>query len=174
MIRNLFTPIAALIAIFAFAAADAAAQGSERFSDPFVEYSFDIPDARWKQTVKPTEANPTVEYVFVDRNDGHFSLRKTTSPETTAMADIIREEEQKLQFMRGYVAGKQERFAGKLNGAVFNFEFVERGRQKSGRYYFLRSGSTVYILRFTGFADKLRSIQHYTDSMARTFDIKNS
>ena len=172
--RNLLTPLAVFIALFACAAAEAVAQGNERFSDPFVEYSFDIPDARWKQTLKPTEANPTVEYVFVDRNDGHFAVRKTASPPTTVMTDIVREEEQKLQFMRGYVAGKQERFAGKLNGTVFNFEFVERGRPKSGRFYFLRSGSTVYILRFTGFSDKLRSIQHYTDSIARTFDVKQS
>lgn len=160
-----------LIAVFVFTAVETAAQSTDRFSDPFVEYSFDIPDPKWKQTVKPTEANPSVEYVFVDRNDGHFAVRKTTAAPNALMTDIIREEEQKLRFMRGFVAGKEERFAGKLDGSVFNFEFVERGRPKSGRFYFLRSGSTVYILRFTGFTDKLRSVQHHADSIARTFSV---
>lgn len=171
MMKKLSTSLAILFAVFVFGSAVVFAQG-ERFSDPFVEYSFDIPDPKWKMTAKPTEANPAVEYVYVDRNDGHLAVRKTTAPQNALMSDIIREEEQKLQFMRGYVSGKEERFAGKLSGAVFNFEFVERGRPKSGRYYFLRSGTTVYILRFTGYTAKLRSIQHQTDSIARTFEAK--
>lgn len=174
MMKYLKTSLAILFALFAFNSVAVLAQNGSKFTDPFVEYSFDIPDDRWKMTVKPTELNPSVEYVFVDRNDGHLAVRKTTAPQDALMSDIIREEEQKLQFMRGYVAGKEERFAGKLSGAIFNFEFVERGRPKSGRYYFLRSGTTVYILRFTGYSDKLRSIQHYADSIARTFEAKKS
>jgi hypothetical protein len=161
-----------LILVFAAAGASVLAQGTETFSDPNVEYTFEIPDERWKMTVKPSAADPQVEYVFVDRNDGHFSLRKTSMAQGGLMSDVIREEEQKLQFMRGYVAGKEENFNGRLAGAIFNFEYVERGRPKSGRYYFLRSGNTVYILRFTGYRDKLRSIQHYTDAIARTFNVK--
>ena len=157
-----------LALVCALAAGAAMAQGS--FSDPSVEYSFDIPDERWKMTVKPSD-NTAVEYVFVDRNDGHFTIRKAGAAPTTPLGDVIRDEEQKLQFMRGFVAGKEENFRGKLSGSVFNFEYVERGRPKSGRFYFLRSGSTVYILRFTGYRDKLRSIQHFTDSIARTFDV---
>ena len=128
MMKYLKTSLAILFALFAFNSIAVLAQNGSKFTDPFVEYSFDIPDDRWKMTVKPTELNPSVEYVFVDRNDGHLAVRKTTAPQDALMSDIIREEEQKLQFMRGYVAGKEERFAGKLNGAIFNFEFVERGQ----------------------------------------------
>ncbi len=42
-----------------------------------------------------------------------------------------------------------------------------------GRFYFLKAGdNTVYVLRFTGFRDKLRSIRNQTDSIARTFALK--
>lgn len=172
MMKTIKASLTILLAVFVLAAAEASAQSAEKFSDPSVEYSFELPDAKWKQTVKPSEANPSVEYVFVDRNDGHLAVRKTTAAQSALMTDIIREEEQKLRFMRGFVAGKEERFAGKLDGSVFNFEFVERGRPKSGRFYFLRSGTTVYILRFTGYTDKLRSVQHHADSIARTFSVK--
>ena len=79
MMKKLSTSLAILFAVFVFGSAVVFAQG-ERFSDPFVEYSFDIPDPKWKMTAKPTEANPAVEYVYVDRNDGHLAVRKTTAP----------------------------------------------------------------------------------------------
>lgn len=146
---------------------------ADSFSDPNVGYSFDIPDSKWKMTVKPTAASPAVEYVFGDRNDGHVEVRRLTVAKDAVIGDIIRGEEQKLQFLPGYVAGKQETFRGRLNGAVFNFEFVRAGRPMSGRHYFLRANeNTVYVLRFTGFADKLRSIRNQTDSMARTFQAR--
>lgn len=145
---------------------------SAKFADPNVDYSFEVPDAKWKMAVKPSATSPNVEFVYVDRNDGHLEVRKLNASRATIMADIIREQEEKLQFMPGYVAGKQENFNGKLSGNVFNFEFVRAGRPMSGRFYFLRSGDSVYLLRFTGFQDSLRSIRHHTDSIARTFDLK--
>jgi hypothetical protein len=91
------------------------------------------------------------------------------------LADVVRDEEQKLQFLPGFVAGPDENFAGRLRGTVFNFEFVKAGRPMSGRFYFLRAfDGSVYVLRFTGFRDKLRSIRNQTDSIGRTFDIRKS
>jgi hypothetical protein len=56
---------------------------------------------------------------------------------------------------------------------VFNFEFVRAGRPMSGRFYFLKApDGSVYLLRFTGFRDKLRTIRNQTDSIARTFALK--
>ncbi len=142
------------------------------FNDPNVEYTFQIPDARWKQV--KSSAGSNVEFIYVDRSDGHLEVRKVPSPRTTPMADVIKDQEDKLQFVPGYVAGKQENFNGKLSGSIFNYEFVKSGRAMSGRIYFLRSGDTVYLLRFTGFQDSLRSIRTDTDVIARTFDIKRS
>lgn len=150
----------------------AAAAQSSTFDDPNVEYTFAIPDPKWKMTSKPSATSPNVEYVYVDRRDGHFDVRKISPAKDATLSDVIRDEETKLQFMPGFVAGKEEKFAGRLSGTVFNFEFVSSGRAMSGRYYFLRSGDLVYLLRFTGFTDKLRAIRNQTDSIARTFGIK--
>ena len=155
-----------------FAAVAANAQGSS-FSDPNVDYTFDLPDAKWKMTVKPSATSPNVEYVFVDRSDGHLGIRKLTVGKNDVMSDIIQDEEQKLQFLSGFVAGRQETFTGKLKGAIFNYEYVSSGRNMSGRFYFLRANeTTVYLLRFTGQKDSLRSLRAQTDSIARTFAVK--
>ena len=154
------------------AAVSAFAQG-ESFSDPNVDYSFGIPDAKWKMTVKPSATSPNVEYVNVERNEGHLEVRKITSKPGDLITDIIKTEEQKLQFLPGYVAGKEENFGGFLKGTAFNFEFVRSGRPMSGRFYFLKADpTTIYVLRFTGYRDKLRSIRNQTDSIARTFEVK--
>ena len=146
-------------------------QGSS-FSSPDVEYVFDLPDARWKITVKPSATTPNVEYVYGDRTEGHLEVRRLSLPPKAIVSDVIKDEEQKLQFLPGYVAGKEEPFGGFLRGSAFNFEVVRAGRPMSGRFYFLKAGeSTVYVLRFTGFRDQLRNIRNQTDSIARTFNI---
>jgi hypothetical protein len=145
---------------------------SENFSDPNVEYSFDVPDPTWKLITKPSATSPNVEYVYRDRRDGLLEIRKLQMPKNAIMSDVIREEEQKLQFRPGYVAGAEEVFSGNLKGTAFNFEYIAAGRNMSGRYYFLRSGDTIYVIRFTGERDKLKSIRNQTDSIARTFTVK--
>ena len=153
---------------------EASAQVS-RFNDPNVDYGFEVPDERWKLTVKPSATSPNVEYVFADRNDGHLEVRRLNVAKDAILGDVIRGEEQKLQFLPGYIAGRDENFAGRLRGSIFNFEFVRAGRPMSGRFYFLRaSDNTVYVLRFTGFRDKLRSIRNQTDSIGRTFDLRKA
>jgi hypothetical protein len=143
------------------------------FSDPNVEYSFALPEVAWKQFVKPSATTPNVEYVYNDRREGHFEVRKVSVQKDAFMTDIIRDEESKLQFLQGYVAGKEENFNGVLRGNVFNYEFVRSGRSMSGRFYFLRANdTTVYILRFTGERDRLKAIRNQTDSIARTFKVQ--
>jgi len=87
---------------------------------------------------------------------------------------VIRDEEAKVQFFPGFVAGKEENFSGNFRGSVFNFEYVSSGRNNSGRYYFLRSDdTTVYVVRFTGDRDRMKSIRNQTDSIARTFNVRS-
>lgn len=163
----------AISAVFGlFFAASALAQNT--FSDLNAAYTFDLPEAVWKQTVKPTAGSPNVEYVYGDRRDGHLEIRKISVASGEILSDTIaREQEQRLQFLPGYVAGKEENFAGALKGKAFNFEFTRSGRNMSGRYYFLKADDTsVYLLRFTGERDKLKSIRNQTDSIARTFKLK--
>jgi len=143
------------------------------FSDGSVDYSFTLPDAKWKMTVKPSATSPNVEYVYGDRTDGHLEVRKLTVAKDAVLTDVIQDEEQKLQFRPGFVAGKEENFLGRLRGSAFNFEYVAAGRSMAGRFYFLRANATtVYLVRFTGLKDTLRSIRNQTDSIARTFTLK--
>lgn len=172
MRRSKFTFL--LLGLFSVIFGTEAVAQSSKFSDPNADYTFEVPDARWKMTVKPSATNKNVEYVFTDRNDGHLEVRRISSPRATPMEDVIRDEETRLQFNPAFVAGKGESFAGKLSGGVLNYEFVKAGRPMAGRFYFLRSGDLVYVLRFTGFRDKLKSIRNQTDIIARTFEpVKN-
>ncbi len=145
----------------------------ESFTDSNVDYSFALPDVKWKMTVKPSATSPNVEYVNGDRLEGHLEVRRQTVAKDAVLTDVIQAEEQKLQFRPGFVAGKEENFSGRLKGAIYNFEYVAAGKSMSGRFYFLRANeTTVYLLRFSGQKDTLRSIRHQTDSIARTFAVK--
>jgi hypothetical protein len=142
------------------------------FSDENVEYIFDLPNANWKMTVKPSPMSPNVEFVNGERSQGHFEIRKLSVKADAMISDAIADEEQKLKFLQGYVAGKEENFAGLLRGNIFNFEFVRSGRNMSGRFYFVRADpTTVYVLRFTGFTDSLRSARNQLDFIARSFQL---
>lgn len=143
------------------------------FTDPAVDYSFVVPEGKWKMTVKPSATSPNVEYVNGDRFDGHLEVRRITVPKDSIMTDVVSEEEKRLQFRQGFTAGTEDNFNGKLRGAVYNFEYIAGGRNMSGRFYFLKANeTTIYVLRFTGQKDTLRSIRSQTDSIARTFSVK--
>ncbi|MEO8072192.1 MAG: hypothetical protein ABI686_02990 [Acidobacteriota bacterium] len=145
---------------------------SQTFNNADVEYTFELPEAAWKMTVTPSRTSPNVEYVYGDRKDGHLEIRKLSLSPNQSLDDLIRDEETKLQFNLGFVAGKEENFKGAMNGKVYNYEFVRSGRNMSGRFYFLQNGDDVYVLRFDGESSKLRSIRNQTDSIARTFSLK--
>jgi hypothetical protein len=151
------------------------ALGQEQmFSDPSVDYTFAIPDPMWKAAVKPSGTNPNVEYVYGDRRDGHLLVRKLIIEPNTILADVVQDEaHNKLQFLPGYVAGKEENFTGKLRGTAFNYEYVAAGHPMAGRIYFLRANDTVvYVLRFNGPKEGLRGLRNQTDQIARTFSVK--
>lgn len=163
-----------LAACVLFGVSSALAQDTKTFSDPNVNYTFEIPDPLWKIVAKPTALNASVEMVFVDRMDGFLEVRKMEANEEESLTEVItREQDTKLQFLPGFVAGKEETFAGNLKGRIFNYEFVRSGKNMSGRIYFLKADAkTIYALRFTGLRDKLKAIRNQTDQIGRTFQIK--
>lgn len=165
-----FTIICSVLTTFLLSAV--AFGQTETFSDPNVDYTFEIPDSNWKMTTKPSNISPNVEYVYGTRSNGHLEVRKLQVKSRETIDDLIADEEAKLQFKPGFVAGKEEVFRGYLSGKVYNFEFVKSGRNWSGRYYFLRmTDETTYVMRFEGYKDKLISLRNVIDSMARTFNI---
>jgi hypothetical protein len=171
MKSNKFSPLFSVVLGLIFAVSVFAQ--AETFSDPSVEYGFELPNSTWKLTVKPSTTSPNVEFVYGDRMNGYLEVRKLNVRTDDLIADVIAGEEEKLKFLQGYVAGKEENFAGTYRGTAFNYEFVRSGRNMSGRFYFLRvAPTTVYVLRFTGLKEKLISIRNQTDSIARTFAVK--
>lgn len=147
---------------------------SATFSDPSVEYTFMLPEVQWKMISKPSATSPNVEYVYNDRRVALMTVRKLTVSKDEPLSDVIRDEEAKVQFFPGFIAGKEENFSGTFRGSVFNFEYVSSGRNNSGRYYFLRANdTTVYLIKFTGDRERLKSIRNQTDSIARTFGVRS-
>lgn len=143
------------------------------FDNPSVEYTFSLPSDNWKLVAEPSEFSPNVEFVYNYKKDGHLEVRKLVVEKNTLFGEIIEKEENALQFTPGYVAGKEENFQGNYAGRIFNYEYLRSGQSMSGRFYFLRTDeTTVYVLRYTGLKDKLRSIRNETDSISRTFKIR--
>lgn len=135
----------------------------------FDEYSFEAPNATWRVVSK----GGTPEIVYGDRLDGYLQIRKATIGDGETLAEVIdREQNQKLQFVPGFVNGKEDAFKGALSGRAINYEFTQSGKPMTGRVYFLQSGKDVYVLRFTGLSTKLRLLRNQTDSIARTFKVK--
>lgn len=144
------------------------------FDDPIIDYKVELPNPTWKITMRPSETSRNVAFTYGDRNSGYLEIRKLTVRADMLMADVIADEETKLRFEKGFVAGKEENFAGKLTGRVYNCEFVKQGRNVSGRFYFLKdtkSPTTIYLLRFTGFKEKLMALRNETDYIARKFSL---
>lgn len=162
-----FLMLLALMGLSAFAQA-------EMYDDPKAEYTFEIPDPKWKPVPKTSTLDTGIDLVYVDRMDGFLQIRKSTTSEDEMLSEvIIREQEQRLQVLPGYVAGKEENFVGNLKGKAFNYEYVRSGKPMSGRIYFLKvDDKTVYLLKFTGLKDKLRAVRTHTDIIARTFKLK--
>lgn len=152
----------------------AAARAQEVFSDQDVEYTLELPNATWRATSRPDSVHQHVEFVYGDRMDGYLRIRKEVGDAETSPAELARRDaDLKLRYRNGYVGGKQENFAGRLNGVTFGYEFTESGKQMAGRIYYLRvDNRTVYTLHFTGLRDKLQRLRNQTDSISRSFKLK--
>ena len=148
--------------------------GQQVYTDDKVEYSFELPSATWKAILEPDAAHEHPEFVYGDRLDGYFTVRKEvvdagTTPSQVAQRDL----DTKLRFLQGFLEGKEEGFNGRLDGVTVSYEFTRNGKVMLGRTYYLQSDNrTIYALRFTGLKDKLSRIRNQTDVIARTFKLK--
>ena len=163
-----------LLAAAAIGLSALSAFGQDVFTDANAEYTFALPDPAWKVAVKPTATLSNADLVFTDRADGLLEIRKLTVARDQVLSDLIHGgEEAKLSFRPGFVAGRDENFTGKMRGAVFNYEYVAAGKSMAGRSYYLRANdTTVYLLKFSGPKDNVRSFRTQADTIARTFSLK--
>lgn len=147
---------------------------SQTYTSAKVDYSLELPSARWRVTVEPDGAHQHTEFIYGDRNDGYLRIRKEAiDPGLTVSEFARRDQDLKLRYLPGYVDGKEERFAGRLNGVTTSYEYTQAGKPMQGRTYYLQADShTIYALRFTGLRDKLSAIRNQTDLIARSFQLK--
>lgn len=167
------TVFLSLAFLFSFLSVVATAQ--ERiFTNDNADYTLELPGERWRVTQEPDSLHEHAEFIYGDRNDGYLRIRKeVVDPGTTPSNISQRDQEQKLQFQTGYVEGKEEKFAGRLNGVTFAYEYTAGGKAMAGRIYYLQADNrTIYALRFTGLRDRLLLIRNQTDSIARSFRLK--
>ncbi len=139
-----------------------------------VEYTLELPSAAWRTIAEPDSVHQHAEFIYGDRNDGYLRVRKEVVDRDTMPSELARrDQEQKLHFLPGYVGGKEEKFAGRLNGVVFSYEYTVAGKQMTGLIYYLQADNrTIYTLRFSGLRDKLLRIRNQTDLIARSFRMK--
>lgn len=164
-----------ILAAFGSSAARHVAVAQEHsYTSAKMEFVVDFPSPVWKLVDEPDEVHQHTEFVYGDRNDGYLRIRKETRPEGSSLEEFARQDqEQKEHFRPGYVDGKGERFAGRLNGYTMSFEFTLAGKPMAGRTYYLQADEhTIYALRFTGNRDKLGRIRNQTDQIARSFRLK--
>ena len=158
---------------FAFASLIVSAQ-TQAFTSDKVDYILELPSATWRVISEPNEINKHAELIYGDRNDGYLRIHKEVIDASATLREIAqRDQDQKLRFLPGYVDGKEENFAGRLNGVTFSYEFTNGGKPMAGRIYYLQADNrTIYTLRFTGLRDKLSRIRNQTDLIARSFRMK--
>jgi hypothetical protein len=161
------------LALFSLAAAAASAQGG--YTSEGEGFSVELPSQNWKAVPHSDGVHEHTDFVNGERADGYLRIRKEVVDGGTSLSDFARSQQDvKLRFLPGFVAsGKEERFAGRLNGVVTGYEFTSAGKPMAGRVYYLQADPrTVYVLHFQGARDKLQRIQNQTDAIARSFKLK--
>ena len=164
----------ALLVLIVLAASAVAVSAQETLLSDQGEYSIELPSSQWRSIAEPDTARERAEFVYGDRMDGFLQIRKEIVDAGTSPADVaLRDQDQKLRYIPGFVGGKQEPFSGRLSGVTASYEFTKAGKPMMGRIYYLQADNrTIYALRFTGLREKLARIRNQTDLIARSFKLK--
>lgn len=160
----------ALVSCITLASVAAIAQQTFTSAD----YVLELPSEKWHVTQEPDSLHEHAEFIYGDRNNGYLRIRKEVIEAGTTASDLShRDQDQKLRFQMGYVEGKEEKFAGRLNGVTYSYEYTSAGKAMAGRIYYLQADNrTIYALRFTGLRDRLLQIRNQMDAIARSFHLK--
>lgn len=145
-------------------------KGSD-FEDPDGMYSLTLPPGWQAITSRDGLGRTEVNIVHQVRENAALKIRRiTVEPGTKAMEQAVRDENQSLRFLPGYVKGTIENFAAASGAALVTYDFTSGGRPMMGRnYYLLVNETTIYLLRFTGTRNTLGPLRNQTDAIARSF-----
>ncbi len=144
------------------------------FTQANVDYVLQLPSARWRAIERPDSVHQHTEFIYADGSGGRLRIRKEAVEEgVTPIEQARRDRERILRYLPGYVADKEESFAGRLSGITFSYEYVIGGSRWPGGIYYLQADNrTIYTLRFTGMSERLLRIRNQTDFIARSFHLK--
>lgn len=166
--RSLFTLIALILLAF-----NSTGKAQEVYTNSKSGYSLELPSPTWRMISHSDAAHEHTEFVYGDRLEGYLQIRKeVVDPGVTPSELARRDRDQRFRYLPGFIEGKEERFAGRMNGITMSYEFVRTGKPMLGRIYYLQTDDrTVYALRFSGLRDKLNRIRNQTDLIARSFQL---
>jgi hypothetical protein len=154
----------------------AAAAQAVTFEREGVEYRLELPSYRW-QAVKRVDVHDHFDFVNgEDRADGLLRIRRSLVEAGVTPKELHLADEPNLKLLPGYVgcgSCEGETFSGRLDGAVFSYEYTSGGRAMAGRIYYLQvDARTFYILHFTCERKKLAGALPEADSIARSFRLR--
>lgn len=160
--------------LLALTLAAGAVTAQETFTSNGDEYTLELPSATWKAVPRSDNVHQHTEFINGDRLDGFLRVRKeVVDAGTTPSVIASRDQDLKLRYLSGFVGGKEEPFAGRLNGVTVSYEYTAAGKPMAGRIYYLQADErTIYTLHFTGMRDKLLRLRSQTDAIARSFRLK--
>jgi hypothetical protein len=175
MIRHFCSVLFLLLVVCAAPAALA----QEVFEDPEGQYTLSLP-AGWLGIVgQDSLGRKEVNIVFKVRENGSLKIRRVddVDPNLDVMEFAKKDEESTLRFMPAYNKVGIEKFlitAGKT-GALVAYDYKTGGQPFTGREYYLRlNEKTIYVLRFRGRQNILSTLRSHTDSIARSFKLKQA
>ncbi len=150
---------------------------TRQFTRDSIEYVLELPSPAW-QDISRFDIHDHLE--FINGNDplnGFLRVRKIFVDQPTTTTNLFSDQEKwELQRLPGYVICSECKgvgFEGRLNGAVFSYEYVAAGRTMYGRIYYLQVDQrTFYSLRFTVARDKLQAVGDQMDLIAKSFRLK--
>lgn len=150
---------------------------TRRFTRDDIEYVLELPSPAW-QIVSRLDVHDHPEFIKGnDPSNGYLRLRKILVGQATTTSELFAHDEKwELQRLPGYIICSEcdgVEFKGRLNGAVYSYEYVAAGKPIYGRLYYLQVDQrTFYCLRFTVARDKLEAVREEMDLIARSFHLK--
>ena len=146
------------------------------FTNKNVDYVIEFPSASWRARTSTgyVPARTRKQFVYADGNNVRLLVRRKLVAVNVTPSDMIRRRKYWDKRLSGYILLKEESFTGQLSGARFSYEYVRGGKIMNARIYYLEADNrTIYSLLFTGPKDELQSLGDQTESIARSFRLKN-
>jgi hypothetical protein len=150
---------------------------TRQFTRSNVEYVLELPSPAWQVTSR-VDVHDHPEFINGgDPANGYLRLRKIFVDQSNSISELFASDEKwELKRLPGYVACSDCQgieFKGRLNGAVYSYEYVAAGRTMHGRIYYLRVDQcTYYSLHFTVKRTELAAVRNEMESIAGSFHLK--